>query len=79
MDDRTCCPHEAEVHDNFGCAAWLGYYEPGFVGRCRCKTPRTTFITLPATEDQVQMVRPERRRYPRTPHAPRRALLRLVS
>jgi hypothetical protein len=38
------CGHEYDVHDAYGCAAWLGAYpqaEPGNVlGHCRCHVGR---------------------------------------
>lgn len=78
MDERTCCPHETEVHDDFGCAAWLGYYTPGAVGRCLCKTPRAVSASVPLRVDGTPAMQPERRRYSRVRPTAQRAILRLV-
>jgi len=40
MEQQACCPHDPELHDEFGCAAWRGYFTPGAIGRCPCTTPR---------------------------------------
>jgi hypothetical protein len=44
--ERTCgeCGHDDALHDEYGCAAWLGAFvkaEPGQVlGYCRCRLGR---------------------------------------